>query len=116
MTNEFLVAVTTRDGQAIDLHFGHAQEFVIYALGDGAARLVETRSAACYCHEDSDEARRAAVMELLADCRAVFTARIGDTPRQRLQKAGLSVVTDYPFARVSEALAAWWMQQITAAS
>ena len=107
-----LVAVASKDRRAIDLHFGHADAFAIYALSDAGVEFKEMREAACYCHEDSDAARRNAVMTLLADCKAVFAARMGDTPKERLRQAGIAAVTDYPFEPIGASLLAWWAARL----
>jgi len=36
------VAIATRDGRAVNAHFGSAQRFVVYDVSPGGARFVET--------------------------------------------------------------------------
>ena len=48
-----------------------------------------------------------ALASLLADCRAVFLARVGDGPVKRLRDAGIEPVTDYPYGAPEAAIASW---------
>lgn len=105
---DFLVAVATKTGQQIDLHFGHADAFAIYRVSDGAIAFLENRAVEHYCQGGyGDEDKREAILRALADCRAVFLARVGDGPAKRLRDAGIEPVTDYPYGEPSEAIATW---------
>ena len=45
----FQVAVASKNGVAIDEHFGHAKQFYIYQVGNGTAELLESRHVDHYC-------------------------------------------------------------------
>ncbi|MBP5987820.1 MAG: dinitrogenase iron-molybdenum cofactor biosynthesis protein [Azonexus sp.] len=105
---EYRVAVATKNGQQIDLHFGHAEAFAIYAVRDGAASFLENREVEHYCqggHGDDD--KREAILRALADCRALFVARVGGGPAGRLRDAGIEPVDDYPYGAPEASIAAW---------
>lgn len=104
-----LVAVATKDRQQIDQHFGHADVFAIYALDTSGAIFAETREVAHYCQGGyGDEDKREVILRTLADCSALFTARIGDGPRSRLAAAGITAVDDYPYGAIEPSLCDWF--------
>lgn len=107
-TPDILVAVATKNGQQIDLHFGHADAFAIYKVSDSAIGFVENRSVEHYCQGGfGDEDKREAILRALADCRAVFLARVGDGPAKRLRDAGIEPVTDYPYGAPEASITSW---------
>jgi nitrogen fixation protein NifB len=103
----YRLAVTSRYGLAVDTHFGHSQNFLIYE-GDGES-FVKTgeRATKKYCGgpDDCEPASldRAEIVELLKDCQAVVTMRIGEPAREHLLKYGLAAIEDC--GSVNEALA-----------
>lgn len=92
----YRIAVASKYGKLVDLHFGHASEFLIYESDGKEHRLLEKRSSEKYCHgsdECGDEQRqKEAVLETLKDCDAVLTMRIGYQAQQRLQKHNIMSV------------------------
>jgi len=106
------VAVSTKDDKQIDLHFGHADAFAIYALSADDVRRIETREVAHYCQGGyGDEDKREVILRTLADCAALFTARIGDGPKTRLQDAGIEAVDDYPYGLIEPSLRDWFSKR-----
>lgn len=104
----FLVAVATKNGQQIDLHFGHAEAFAIYTVNGNDIAFLENRAVEHYCQGGyGDEDKREAILRALADCRAVFLARVGDGPAKRLRDAGIEPVSDYPYGVPEASIAAW---------
>lgn len=89
------VAVASRGMGKINLHFGHATEFLIYDVAGAEVRLVGVRKVQAYCNGTADcapEGKRLAMeetMELLADCRLLLSSGIGPKPLERLQNAGI---------------------------
>jgi predicted Fe-Mo cluster-binding NifX family protein len=104
----------------VDTHFGRAEWFKIYEIGDGDPRLVREVHSPPYCAWSTDfqsmtpeqfavaveEMREcaeeppahhimsdklAAIVEALGDCRVVATAMIGDAPREELERQGVTV-------------------------
>ena len=107
--DELLVAVATKGDGAISLHFGQADEFQVYAVGPARIRQVETRTVEHYCQGGyGDEDKRDVILRALADCRAVFVARVGDGPRAKLEGAGIEPVDDYPFGAIESSIGAWF--------
>ncbi|WP_425059154.1 FeMo cofactor biosynthesis protein NifB [Sporomusa carbonis] len=92
----YKVAVTTKYGKLVDLHFGQADEFQIYQVNNSRYELVETRHLAKYCAKGDDcsqeDKRRSAILAALADCDAVLTMRIGYQAQKRLLKKGIMSV------------------------
>lgn len=101
------VAVATKDRTQIDEHFGQAEVFTVYDVSAAGVTLVEPRAVAHYCNGDSNDDRRDAIVRALADCRAIFAARIGDGPRKKLAAAAIEPVDAYAFEPVEASLSAW---------
>ena len=111
------VAVASKDGEVIDLHFGHAQRFQIYAVSREGAVMVGERHVPVYCKgssecdepEQEDTLNR--VMALLGDVEAVFCARLGMAPWKELESKGVKPVVEYACQPIREALQSWWQQR-----
>ena len=104
----FKVAVASQHGVAIDEHFGHAKRFWIYAVAPGRCELIEQRDVDHYCHGNTgSQSAMAKILHTIADCRAVFVAKIGDGPADKLAAIGVEAVSDYPWSPVEEALLAY---------
>ena len=102
------VAVATKNQSQIDLHFGHADEFSIYLIDQGQPVFSEKRLVEHYCQGGhGDEDKREVILRALADCRALFAARIGDGPKSRLADAGIEPVDDYPYGAIEESIRSW---------
>ncbi len=83
------VAVASSNGSDIDLHLGQATRFLIYGpREDGLVCLRETRSAP----EPGIGQRWRRLAESLGDCFAILAANAGETPRQELAGAGITVI------------------------
>lgn len=93
---QYKIAVTSKYGKLVDLHFGHATEFLIYQGSGKSFTLLETRKAEQYCLGvtdcDSDEQRKSAALQAVADCDAVLTMRIGFHGQKRLADHGVMSV------------------------
>ena len=92
---QYRIAVTSKYNKLVDLHFGHAEEFLIYQTDGFRSQLIETRRVEKYCHGVSDcdeDERKNAVIEILKDCDAVLTMRIGHYPQKRLLKRNIMSV------------------------
>lgn len=98
-----LIAVASKSGTEVDQHFGHARRFLIYDYGGGSPEPIKEVAVEKYCSYDPDHPFRhpqfQAIAEALEGCRAVVTERIGELPKQELQKVGLTpIVTSGPIA------------------
>jgi predicted Fe-Mo cluster-binding NifX family protein len=99
------VAVATREGAAVSEHFGHAKAFHIYELSADQCRLLEQRQVSHYClGGSSDKTALAEILEAIKDCDAVFVAKIGDGPTEKLAARGISAVADYAWEAIEASL------------
>ncbi len=102
------VAVASKQGRAVDEHFGHAKRFWIYAVTETSCELLEQREVDHYCHgNSSDKSAMARILETINDCEAVLVVKIGEGPTDKLTAIGVKAVTDYPWLPVDEALLAY---------
>ena len=46
----------------------------------------------------------ARILQTIADCQAVFVAKIGDGPLDKLAAVGIEAVSDYPWEPIDQAL------------
>lgn len=105
MTELIKVAVATKDGKAIDEHFGHAKRFKIYEIGGGNSSFLEDREVPHYClGGHSDKSAMPRILDTIQDCKAVFVARVGDGPREKLANRGIEAIDDYPWSEIEPAL------------
>lgn len=90
------IAVASKYGKLVDLHFGHATEFRIYQGENNKFELLETRQVDKYCAGmqecDTEEERREVIVDSLKDCAAVLTMRIGHSAKERLRKKGIQSI------------------------
>jgi nitrogen fixation protein NifB len=109
---EILVAVATKGEGQINLHFGHADDFSIYAVGPNGVRFVETRQVEHYCQGGyGDEDKREVILRALVDCVALFAARIGEGPKAKLAGVGIAPIDEYPFGLIETSIGAWFEQR-----
>lgn len=107
-----LVAVATKHGRQVDLHFGHADEFHLYRIDGQGVHLVEVRKVEHYCQEgEGDDDRREQILRALAGCAALFVARVGDGPRARLEEAGIEPVAQYAHEEIEPSLITWYQSR-----
>jgi nitrogen fixation protein NifB len=98
-----LVAVATKGGERINEHFGHAKEFQIYEVGPKGAKFVGHRRVEEYCEGgEGNEDALETVIAAIADCAAVFVAKIGGCPKKSLTDAGIDPVDAYAFEYIEE--------------
>jgi predicted Fe-Mo cluster-binding NifX family protein len=107
------IAITSSDGNQIDLHFGHADFFYILRIDEESEtwKILEKKelpaSLACSggegcntgCGGDRHEnmvARIKTIEELLAGCQYLLTARIGPKVSDLLRHAGITALESPP--------------------
>ena len=99
------LAVASKEGVAISEHFGHAKQFWIYRVTQQQCELLERREVEHYClGNHSSKTALAGILETIKDCHAVFVAKIGDGPIQKLQDIGVQSVADYAYEAIEESL------------
>jgi len=60
---------------------------------------------AAYClGQASSKTAMARILEAVRDCRAVFVARVGDGPREKLAAIGVECVSRYAWEPIRESL------------
>ena len=113
------VAVATKDGVSVNLHFGHARDFWIYEYSPDTSEnpqniiLIEQRNVDNYCKGHSTDAEENGhdsqsvlqkIILTLSDCSVVFVAKIGDSPKDKLSLAGINAIEDFAYDSVMAAL------------
>lgn len=99
------VAVATKDGLSVNLHFGHAKEFWIYQCDGDAIKLLERREVDHYCHgQHGDQSAMQKILKTINDCEAVFVAKVGDGPTAKLAKIGVVAVDEFAYEAVEDSL------------
>lgn len=91
-TGQIKVAIATGDGVAVTEHFGYATRFQIWDVSQVPPRLIETRHNLPACGAERSLDRRDPMdvsVELVADCRAVVVAKIGECGLNRLTELGV---------------------------
>ncbi len=109
-TRPVLMAVATQGGNVINQHFGHANEFLVYEASPAGVRFVGIRRTDQYCTGqescDEGEGKLERVIRALEGCEAVLCARVGMTPWEALEEAGITPVVDHALAPIEEAVEA----------
>ncbi|WP_245671914.1 nitrogenase cofactor biosynthesis protein NifB [Desulfuribacillus stibiiarsenatis] len=93
----YKVAVATKSGIIVDLHFGHAEEFAIYQYKNQQFLLLEKRKVSKYCNGEDEckEDKRKQMVNMLRDCDAVLSLRIGHSAEQNLVNHGICSFQHY---------------------
>lgn len=106
MTHESLkLAIASKDGISVNLHFGHAKEFWVYSVSDGRCELLERRDVDHYCHgQTGDQSAMKKILATINDCSAVFVAKIGDGPIAKLKAIGVEAIDEYAYLGVEESM------------
>ncbi|MDR3435077.1 NifB/NifX family molybdenum-iron cluster-binding protein [Telmatospirillum sp.] len=98
------VAISSADGKTVHQHFGQTTQFIICEIDGVTVRFLEKRENRPPCgtaNEDGevghDEDRMARTIELIADCRVVVSAQIGQGAVARLAERGIQafVIPDF---------------------
>ncbi|SMF28355.1 Dinitrogenase iron-molybdenum cofactor [Alteromonadaceae bacterium Bs31] len=106
------IGVATKDGVSVNLHFGHADTFWVYELSERSFSFMEKREVEKYCHGHIDTSGvLAKILETIKDCKAVFSAKIGAKPAEKLESIGIQSVDDYAYEAIGESLLHFAQQQ-----
>jgi predicted Fe-Mo cluster-binding NifX family protein len=85
------IAIASSNGESVDQHFGQADNFLIYDVGDTEVEFVEDRDVSTSFgsspHSDENLERLAG---LLSDCSAVFVLKIGARSYKYLYERGVN--------------------------
>ncbi|WP_084269426.1 NifB/NifX family molybdenum-iron cluster-binding protein [Methanobrevibacter curvatus] len=74
----FKVAVASDDGENVNVHFGKAEEFLVYEIKDGEYEFIEKRKVDPSCVDDGDHSSlRQIVINSIKDVQAVIVSNVG---------------------------------------
>jgi nitrogen fixation protein NifB len=93
-----LVAVTTAGEGMVNMHFGSAQEFLVYEVGDKAIKFVMHRKLESSYSGTGTNAGNSPIEEIkvtLKDCDLLLTEKIGDCPMDELKSINLIADESY---------------------
>lgn len=98
-----LVAAASSDGKNIDLHYGQAHTFYIYALTEDGARFVEKRG--LFLQDGHSMGKIQDIAETLKDCGVLLVSQIGPSAARFVLGIDLRVFeAPYPIEPVLEKL------------
>jgi len=92
MSGGLRVAVASGQGQKVDLHFGHADQFLVFDITAGPAEFLEARHVESGEEDFEGLEDLDAVVDLLSDCQVVVSCRVGPHARARLDARGIRAV------------------------
>ena len=84
------VGFASIDGNIIDQHFGHARFWQIYDIYEDDAKFIEVRKSYPACNGHC-EGGFTDLIELLGDCQAIFSVKIGEGAAQAVLLKGIRV-------------------------
>jgi nitrogen fixation protein NifB len=107
-TRPALLAVATSGQGVINMHFGHAKEFLIYEASPNGVRFISHRKVDQYCEGDTScgdgESVLARTIRTLEGCEAVLCSKIGFEPWDMLEKAGITANGEHAMEAIEEAV------------
>ena len=103
-----LVAVTTSGEGMINMHFGSAQEFLVYEAGDKAIKfLMHRKIESSYCSGPENCDGNNPIEEIkvtLKDCDILLTEKIGDCPMSELESINLIADESYALQSIEKSV------------
>jgi len=95
------IAVASKEGKVIDQHFGHVEMFYIYEYDGKNIEFLEERKVDKYCEGiencNSGESKIDKIMNIISDCKAVLSVRIGYSPKMALKNSGIDTYEIYDY-------------------
>lgn len=88
----FKIAAASSDGIVVNQHFGHAAEFYVYTIQNGAVQKPpEVRQVIPVCHMgEHDENQLAENLRQFQDCRYLLASRIGMGAAAKMEQLGIT--------------------------
>ncbi len=110
------MAVATSGGGLVNLHFGHAREFLVYEASSQGVRFVGHRKADRYCGGGDTcgdgESTLSGIIRALEGCEAVLCSRVGYEPWELLEQAGVQPNGEHAMEPIEEAVMAVYREMI----
>ena len=97
------IAVASRDGATVNLHFGPTREFLVYDVTAEGAALIARRDIESHAQRE-DEDPRDTVSRMLGDCKVLLVAKIGPMPAAKLGNAGIDAIDAHAGKPIETAL------------
>jgi len=117
-TRPVLMAVATSGQGVINVHFGHAKEFLIYEASPEGVRFISHRKADAYCSGDTScgetETTLQRTIRSLAGCEAVLCSKVGYEPWEMLETAGIMPNGEHAMENIEEAVMAVYKEMAKA--
>jgi nitrogen fixation protein NifB len=117
-TRPVLMAVATSGQGVINVHFGHAKEFLIYEASPDGVRFISHRKADAYCGGDISCGETETTLQLtiraLAGCEAVLCSKVGYEPWEMLETAGIMPNGEHAMENIEEAVMAVYREMAAA--
>lgn len=117
-TRPVLMAVATSGQGVINVHFGHAKEFLIYEASPEGVRFISHRKADQYCGGDvscgETESTLQTTIRSLAGCEAVLCSKVGYEPWEMLEAAGIMPNGEHAMENIEEAVMAVYLEMAKA--
>lgn len=112
-----LMAVAAK-GPVINIHFGHAKEFLVYEADYQGVKFVGHRKAEAYCAGDETcgdgESILGKTIKALEGCEVVLCSKIGYEPWGELEAAGIQPNGEHAMEPIEEAVMAVWNEMLAA--
>jgi nitrogen fixation protein NifB len=103
-----LMAVATNGQGVINVHFGHAKEFLIYEASPDGVRFISHRKTELYCGGDETCGDGESVLQrtirALEGCETVLCSKIGYEPWEMLEQAGILPNGEHAMEPIEEAV------------
>lgn len=113
-----MMAVASKGQGIINLHFGHAQEFLIYEASQAGVKFIRAAKAELYCTGDDTcgegEGRIARILKALSGCEVVLCAKIGYEPWGALEAAGIQPNGEHAMEAIEDAVKAVYQEMLQA--
>lgn len=117
-TRPVLMAVATSGQGVINMHFGHAKEFLIYEASSEGTRFISHRKTELYCSGDDSCGEAETALEknirTLEGCEVVLCSKIGFEPWEQLEAAGIQPNGEHAMEDIEEAIMAVYLEMVEA--
>lgn len=117
-TRPVLMAVATSGQGVINVHFGHAKEFLIYEASPDGVRFISHRKTELYCSGDDTCGDGESVLQrtirTLEGCETVLCSKIGYEPWEMLEEAGIQPNGEHAMEPIEEAVMAVYKEMAKA--